>query len=309
MLQKNKLIYFFLTALLFIYSFSVHASNSEAQRQNPYLVFDRSETKKIYQSISIYDYPDNYRENTAYKMIGTAQFTGQQFDNILRKHHVLPGQFIVVDLRAESHGFLSGRPVSWYLPGNKANHGKNISEILEDEKIRIKNIQEIGSIKLYNRSGNTIAYNNITKITSEEELLSSKNINYIRIPWNDHEFPTPQMLDMFINTIYSIPQDAWVILHCHAGKGRTTLAMVIIQMIRDNPDIDFEKILEENLQLGGIDLSIEYAKHLSDPIVRQYYHERAVKLCNFYYYMVMSELKIPYVEWIKNYGAAHINCR
>ncbi len=66
--------------------------------------------------------------------------------------------------------------------------------------------------------------------------------------------PTPEMVDQFISFVKELPKDAWVHLHCLAGKGRTTSVMVMMDILKNGRQVKLEDIVKRHHIMGGVDL-------------------------------------------------------
>lgn len=77
--------------------------------------------------------PNKFRKSIdSIRASGSSQFSENSLKIIL---DLLPqGQVTIVDLREESHGFINGIAVSWWIDRNWGNIGKSLAEIQKDEK-------------------------------------------------------------------------------------------------------------------------------------------------------------------------------
>ena len=82
-------------------------------------------------------------------------------------------------------------------------------------------------------------------------------MGYMRIPITDHEMPEEHEVDMLVAFYHSAPSAVWWHFHCAAGRGRTTTAMVIIDMLRNrhrHPHLTLQDFLRRQHLIGGLDL-------------------------------------------------------
>ena len=155
---------------------------------------------------------------------------------------------IDIDLRQESHGFINGIAVSWENEKNNANKGLNLSEVIATEN------KLLGSIKL----GTPITFYNTKEtvipeiVQNEMQVTKSKNIDYIRIPVTDGEFPNNDMIDYFIKFVENQPKGSWLHFHCKEGIGRTTTFMIMYDIIKNNKTVSLNDIIKRQVLLSGM---------------------------------------------------------
>ena len=176
---------------------------------------------------------------TTLRASGSSEFSKEGLAEIIGR---IPASAItVVDLREESHGFINDRPVSWEADKNAINKGKNLAEIVKDEKTRLDD-------EVKKRGGIRSSYN-------EEELCRKLGVKYIRIPVTDFSRPEDSDVDYFIDFVRTLPPDTWLHFHCKAGAGRTTTFMVLYDMMRNADKVSYEDIVVRQYIIGGSDLS------------------------------------------------------
>ena len=180
---------------------------------------------------------------------GSSQFTALSFlklkENITTK---LP--FVDIDLRQESHGFINGNAISWVSPGDKANRGLSLKEVIEKEKSQLASIPFGKSISLDNGKYNLVP----TVIENEEKLVTPNNTKYLRLTVTDGNRPTDDIVDMFVNYSTTQAKGKWLHIHCKEGEGRTTTFMTLYDMINNSKNVSLEDIVNRQFLLGGINL-------------------------------------------------------
>ena len=208
----------------------------------------------------------------------------------------------VVDLRQESHVFVNeGIPLSWYGSHNWANEGMTLKEVEADEAKRFGAM--IGkTIQAYARKGNTPIDRmeiNVKSVMTEKELVESEGFKYLRIPIRDHIWPPAKDIDGFISFVNRIgPGQAWLHFHCHAGKGRTGIMMMIYDMMR-NPGVPMKDIVIRQTMAGSsYPLYTEKSNSYKVPL----YEEKARMLPLIYEYVQenrKTNYKVPWSLWLK----------
>lgn len=224
---------------------------------------------------------------------GSAQFSEKSLNAILKK--IPSKQITIVDLRQESHGFINGIAVSWYIERNWANKGKTLPEILEDERKRLQEASEhYISILYLNRKIPIPVMVNI--VQTEAELTAMKNLGYLRIPVTDHLRPTDLDVDLFINFVKSFPKDSlWLHFHCAAGEGRTTTFLSMYDMMRNAAKVKLQDIFLRQHLLGGINFLNENSQDWR----KKYFDERKQFLRQFYVYCQQNPLfEKSWSSWI-----------
>lgn len=193
----------------------------------------------------------------------------------------------VVDLRQESHGFINGIPISWADIKNNANVGLTREQVLSYEADKLKSIKLNVPITFYNHPERTIIP---VEVKSEEEIVKSKDLAYNRITVRDGGIPSDDMVDYFIELIKGESSNSWLHFHCKAGIGRTTLFMIMYDMIKNYKDVSAEEIINRQLALGNFDE--KKAKAF-------YSKERAEFLNQFYDYCKANgdNFTVKWSEW------------
>lgn len=215
---------------------------------------------------------------------GSAQFSEKSLGAILKK---IPSQHItIVDLRQESHGFVNGTAVSWFVERDWANKGKTLPEVLDDENRRLKEITEWPIATLYaSRKFPVPVW--VKSSFSEAELAATKNLGYLRIPVTDHMRPTDADVDVFINFVKSLPKDTvWLHFHCAAGEGRTTTFLAMYDMMRNATKVKLHDIFLRQHLIGGINFLSESASDWR----KSYFEDRKQFLRQFYVYCQQNPL-------------------
>ena len=220
------------------------------------------------------------------------------------------GPIYDVDLRQESHGYFDGTPVSWYGLRDWGNADKNedLALIQKDEKMRLKAAQnskdgvvtadlESGA---YDKYATNVEKRNVQKTQTEEELAKELGVNYFRIPARDHLWPSPAMVDRFMDFYKTLPENAWLHFHCEAGAGRTTAFMVMTDIL-ENPDVSLEDILARQYLIGGNYTAYTIANPKPKEYKAQYYWDKARMVKWFYRYVQENKaagFAVPWSAWI-----------
>ena len=169
-------------------------------------------------------------------------------------------EVFLVDLRQESHGFANSIPVSWYAEHNAANAGKNSAAVETDERERLQNLRGVDTTfePLGNADKKSLKPIKIIPRVVQTERSAAEQIgfHYVRFAAADMQYPAPEVVEEFKNFVATLPPNAWLHFHCHAGHGRTTTFLVMYDRLK-NPDVSLEDICRRQYLLGGSNLLLE----------------------------------------------------
>ena len=213
------------------------------------------------------------------------------------------GKIYYVDVRQESHGFFNGYPASYYVEKNLANYFLP-NDGIEDVEIEMLNDaldQRITLIPLgnFDKAHYQPVKIFVTDVQSERQAAENLGFEYIRFGGTDMLFPSPDVVDAFIEFVANMEDDAWFHVHCQAGQGRTTLFLVMYDILK-NPDKSLGEICRRQKLLGGSDLLEHRVGDPNDYYV-QAHNDRATKLIEFFFFVrgtQREEIGLPWSEYI-----------
>jgi len=195
--------------------------------------------------------------------IASGQFSEDEL-KIIKKEY--PNQkFIILDLRRESHGFINGKAVSWYGKFNKSNSNKTTNEIIKNEQILLKKLKSDKKVIIsdivkkdkekgwFKETKEEIV--DITTSETESNLAKKYGFKYKRIPVTDHNLPTPEQLQQYVDLIKNLPRDTKIYVHCAGGKGRTTTFLAIYDIIQNGKNLSLDEIISRQYKAGGSNLN------------------------------------------------------
>jgi len=182
------------------------------------------------------------------KISGSGQFSKGGLQ--LLKKAIGASPIVIVDLRQESHGFVNGTAFSYMDKDNKANKGLTPQQVTADETARLKTIQSEGNIKF--KSDNVPT--KVETVNTEQELVKSVGMTYVRFPVTNNEWPTDDVVNDFVQFVRSQPKKSWLHFHCMEGVGRTTLFMVMYDSMKNAKTVSLEDIMDRQVLLGGKNL-------------------------------------------------------
>lgn len=219
---------------------------------------------------------------------GSGQFSENEL--IRLKQIINNKKLVIVDLREESHFFINKIAVSIESHCNFANINKSLIQITAEEQQLVNKLKESKTVSVKKRIGNKsdnlwqLENIDIEKVSTEQELLTSMGIRYIRIPMTDHRQASDQAIKQLVN-LFNNPDlvDAHFHFHCAGGRGRTTTALIIVDMLKNYKLFTVDEIVSRQFLLNGSNLSrksalINKPACLSD----EQAYERINKLESFY---------------------------
>ena len=230
--------------------------------------------------------PMRLRDIPTLNISGSAQFTKDQLLNL--KNYINKDNICIVDLRQESHGMINDLAISFLNPYKDLNNGFTTEQTIKAENSLLNKIKIGNTIQLYKHTGIFIKDITVDFISNESQLVTEADMQYKRFAVKDNSAPTPDIVDEFVEFIKNKPDDIHLHFHCAAGKGRTTLFMVMYQAMKNNSNLTLEQLLSYQYNIGGINLhdnNIQY-NFLED-------------FCNYVQKNKDSNYSISYSQWIK----------
>lgn len=174
-----------------------------------------------------------------------------------------PEDLTVIDLRQESHCFVDGHAVTWYVKNGWNNIGLTTEELTIKERESIAGMSVGGKIMLYEPKS---AKNGLPPSLqvgelqappqSEEEWLRAQDISYMRLPVVDHLPPDLHTMAQFDELIKAQSTENWMHIHCAGGGGRSGFMMVMYDMFKNADRVPFFDIVKRQCLLGGHDLRL-----------------------------------------------------
>lgn len=199
---------------------------------------------------------DQYRAMEELHISGSAQFTEAGLVELKKK---LAGKSLLIcDLRRESHGFIDTIPIGWMLwDTNQSNLGWSIAEIEEDETKKLAEAASHRTIRVYRQFGDTLApvVMTITAISTESNLSAREALGYLRVPISDHMGPDLAQVNQIVELYKATPKEGWVHFHCRGGRGRTSTALAMWDMLTNAKYDTLETILDRQLKTSNYNLS------------------------------------------------------
>ena len=210
-------------------------------------------------------------------------------------------KIFIVDLRQESHGFANSLPVSYHMEHNAANAGKTTAEVERTEIELLNSLRGVETTFKPMGKADVQIFKPVTIVprvmTTEREYCEKIGVNYVRFAAADMQFPSPEVVDDYLEFLATIPQNSWLHFHCHAGHGRTTTFLVMYDIL-ENPDVSLEDICKRQYLLGGTNLLLEPE---GDDWGEKMARDRAKKIRLFYEFAQgtrAEQIGLPWSEWL-----------
>ena len=232
--------------------------------------------------------------------IGGADFTANQFDWILAKAEemgVMPEKLTVLDLRGETHGLINGDVFMYWIQNNYVNESIPTEEVIPLEMKLLDELKEKGTLEMYQTVDwgaatdlPMLKYENPT-IMTEQELVESKGVKYVRFADTNHFRPDDHEVDLFVEFMAGVGDDEWLFMHCYAGEGRTTNFMVMTDIYKNYKDVSFDDIAARQGLIGPVDVRTEVIDTGKSHYKMKASVERRIFLQQFYNYATDTNFK------------------
>ena len=313
-LASKKLFFALLLTFLLLCQASLVAIANEVPK-GPVLKVDRQDISQLPRNFRITNDPfkGTLKDGSIPSRVGidkvrasaSSIFSEKEFEQVLARLPVSSKNIIVLDLRQESHGYLNGTAVSWFLPNNWGNDGKNLEEVTAIERAQLDKALVNSPTTVYNFDDNknalTTSYQmDVTSARTEEQMVKDHGAGYYRLALADHFRPEDKDVDTFIEWYKKLPKDAWLHIHCFAGMGRTTVFMNMVDILQNAKQVSFNDIVGRQGLIGIVDLrDIDGKLNWK----RKAYIERLQFTKHFYEYVKQSPKDFPvkYSEWAKKH--------
>lgn len=246
---------------------------------------------------------------------GSSQFDQESLKEVLEyigEYGGSVGQLVVCDLRGEPHLFINGRATSWYNKGDKLGAGLSHVDVSELHRCYLQTVAERDEVVIYDVDEKVegmptqlrVNVVNIETMMNERTLVRELfDCGYQQVPIVDHEKPEVRDADRLIAFYSSTPLDTWWHFHCAGGQGRTTTAMIIVDMLANRrKNIPFGDYLKRHYLLGGANFM-----KISDDPEKEWKKQDAIErvdfLRSFYDYCHDTEAHqhglVYYSSWLK----------
>jgi predicted protein tyrosine phosphatase len=221
------------------------------------------------------------------------------------------GPLTVLDLREESHAIVNGLPVTLRGPMDWANAGLPKAEGSARESAMITKLKRTESVTLVDANyvkgkksePQTTELRNL-HVQSEQEVVTAGNATYRRVAITDHNRPSPEVTDELVDIMrHCLQENEAIVVHCNGGRGRTTTAMTMVDMLKNARNYSAQTIIERMAKLS-YDYNMTDLDRVS-AIKRPFLQDRLKFLHAFhdYAYNNPGGLPLNWTEWRKKLAA------
>jgi len=191
------------------------------------------------------------------KLAGCERISSVQQVNIIREA-LGSGPLTVLDLREEPHAVINGLPVTFRGPLDWAHPGLGKAEQSAREQALFKDLEQKDAVTLVDAAyvKGTKADPQTTKlkglhIQTEEQIVNSAGATYRRVPVTDHNRPSPEATDQLVDVMrHCLQANEAIVVHCLGGRGRTTTAMTMMDMLKNAQHYSAQTIIDRMAKLG-----------------------------------------------------------
>lgn len=148
------------------------------------------------------------------------------------KLHHIDGPIIIVDAMSEYHGYIKSIPTA-LLAYHKRPHFRHL-------------------VRRFLLTGSTDIHPEL--VVSEEEEAKKYDFDYKKVNVGSTFVSSDKDIDNIVAFYDSVPSNAWLHFHCSHGKGRTSIMLVMLDMLKNAPQVTLKNIVKRQHLLGSEDL-------------------------------------------------------
>lgn len=156
------------------------------------------------------------------------------FPDLQRKLDHVEKNITVVDGREIDEGYVKGRPIYYF------GYEKSKPKL----RHRVRRLVLTGSLK-----------ERPDLIMSEEQMAQQYGYKYQKLAIYSLSDTPDEAVDEFVAFIDQLPADMWLHFHCQHGRGRTSMMLAMLDIMRNAPQVSLEDIMRRQHLLGSVDLS------------------------------------------------------
>lgn len=154
------------------------------------------------------------------------------FDLKRRLSHIKENK-LIVDGMTEFHGYLKGIPTTFLAYQAPRYHWK----------YTIRRLLMTGTTDICKEN-----------VVSESEESKKNGFSYVNLNVGSHFIPSNEKIDEIIKLFENLPENTWVHFHCHHGKGRTSMMLNMLDILRNAPTVALDDIVKRQRLLGSENL-------------------------------------------------------
>lgn len=160
--------------------------------------------------------------------------TSVRFLDLKRRLSHIKGPIIIVDGMAEFHGYIYGIPTTFF--GYQREGSPNFKQLLRRLIV----------------TGTTSVRPEL--VTSESVEAKKQGFDYRKVNVGSKFIETDENIDDIVDFYDHLPEGAWLHFHCAHGKGRTSILLVMLDIMKNAPTVPLKDIVNRQYLLGSEDL-------------------------------------------------------
>lgn len=142
-------------------------------------------------------------------------------------------EIIIIDGISERHGYINNKPTTFF-----GYHRRT-----PDLRYLIRRLFFTGTLKVLPK-----------QIVPESIMAKRYGFGFKNLRINSRLLTPHLFVDEFISYFDTAPKNLWFHFHCRHGKGRTSMALVMFDIIKNAPHVALEDIVKRQHLLGSVDL-------------------------------------------------------
>lgn len=159
--------------------------------------------------------------------------TSVRFSDLKRKLSHINDPVFIIDGIDEFHGYIYGIPSTFFAYQKSNPHWKYY----------VRRWIYTGSIEVH------------PEFVVPEAIEAQKyGFSYAHLKVGSKFISSDETIDNLVKVLESLPPDTWVHFHCHYGKGRTSMMLVMYDIMKNAPLVSLENIVKRQHLLGSEDL-------------------------------------------------------
>jgi hypothetical protein len=155
------------------------------------------------------------------------------FSNLKKSLHHIKKTIIIIDTMRHDHGYINNMPITFL-----GYHRRKL-----DLRYFIRRLIFTGTLQVRHQD-----------IISEVAMAKKYGFDYKNIKIKSANSTSMTSIDKFVAYFDNIPENVWVHFHCRHGKGRTSLALAMLDIMHNAPIVTLPDIIKRQHLLGSVDL-------------------------------------------------------
>lgn len=186
------------------------------------------------------------------------------------------GSLYVLDTLGDDHGFINGFP-DIFLGYNKNQESFTLSHLA---KYSLRRLLITGTTQ-----------REFSQRVSEKTECEHHHLHYIPLKYNKSGQMVFQDLLNLVELTSALPDNAWIHVHCSNGKGRTSVVMIALDILKNAPNVSLEDIVQRQKAIGGEDI-FDLTVWENGTYTAQDLENRKQIITDFYSYVVANQDKV-----------------